>query len=384
MTAIVVKNLCKEFLGSAVALDDVSFEVESGEFVSLLGPSGCGKTTMLRSIAGLEEPDGGEIEVSGQVVYSTLGSKQILVPSEKRSLSMVFQQYALWPHMSVFGNVAFGLTMRRASKADTEVKVRKALESVELWHVRDRKISELSGGQQQRIALARAIAFDPEVILFDEPLSNLDANLRESMRLQLLELQNELGFTALYVTHDQAEAMSLSDRILVMNSGRVEQNASPQEVWNTPATSFVAQFVGSSNMYTGVAQSNSGGIASIVLDNGLNVVAADSDATPGGAADVFIRFNDVQVTRDRPTAENVWEATVFLISYEGHESVLKLRTADGTELVAVASSSSGFARGEQVYVTVPADCVRTFASDGTRSESSIDPELAVQGSATAS
>lgn len=160
MSAIRVSRLCKEFPGSAVALDDVTFEVASGEFVSLLGPSGCGKTTTLRSIAGLEIPDSGEIEVSGKVVYSTLGPKRVLLAPEKRALSMVFQQYALWPHMSVFNNVAFGLTTRRVSKAETETKVRKALESVELWHVRDRKISALSGGQQQRIALARAIAFD--------------------------------------------------------------------------------------------------------------------------------------------------------------------------------------------------------------------------------
>ena len=357
------------------ALDEVSFKVEPGEFVSLLGPSGCGKTTMLRCIAGLEEPDGGEIEVRGKVVYSTLGDKRISLPPEKRALSMVFQQYALRPHMSVFGNVAFGLTMRRASKAETETKVRKALESVELWHVRDRKISELSGGQQQRIALARAIAFDPDVILFDEPLSNLDANLRESMRLELLELQKVLGFTALYVTHDQAEAMSLSDRILVMNGGRVERN--------TPATSFVAQFVGSSNMYTGSVLSNSSGTASIALDNGLNAVASGSDLPAGDRADVFIRFNDLVVSRDRPTADNVWEATVFLISYEGHESVLKLRTDTGVEFVALVPSSWGFSRNERAFVSIPADCVRTFMSDGDEPAPMNDPELSMESPVSA-
>jgi ABC-type Fe3+/spermidine/putrescine transport system ATPase subunit len=366
MSAIRVNTLCKEFPGSAVALDDVSFEVEPGAFVSLLGPSGCGKTTMLRCIAGLESPDSGEIEVSGRVVYSSIGSKQVMVAPEKRALSMVFQQYALWPHMSVFDNVAFGLTMRRASKADTKAKVRKALESVELWHVRERKISALSGGQQQRIAVARAIAFDPAVILFDEPLSNLDANLREAMRLQLLELQQELGFTALYVTHDQAEAMSLSDRILVLNQGRVEQDASPPEIWNTPGTSFVARFIGSSNIYEGKVRANSTGNVTITLDNGLNVVARGRDLTVGQQAEVFIRFNDLVVERERPIADNVWEASVFLASYQGHESVLKLRTADGVELVALVPSSSEFARGERVFVSTSAEHVRTFATGKAR------------------
>jgi ABC-type Fe3+/spermidine/putrescine transport system ATPase subunit len=366
MSAIRVTSLAKEFPGSAVALDDVSFEIESGDFVSLLGPSGCGKTTMLRCIAGLETPDAGEIEVSGKVVYSTLGGQNVMVPPEKRALSMVFQQYALWPHMNVFDNVAFGLTMRRASKSETNKKVRKALESVELWHARDRKVSELSGGQQQRIALARAIAFEPDVILFDEPLSNLDANLRENMRLQLLELQKELGFTALYVTHDQAEAMSLSDRILVLNEGHVEQDAAPPDVWNKPATSFVARFIGSSNIYQGQVRSNTQGVATVALDNGLEVTASGCEARDGDRVEVFIRFNDVVVGRERPAADNVWDADVFLASYQGHETVLKLKVADGAELVALVPSSSGLSRGESVVAAVSAECVRTFATGESR------------------
>ena len=380
MSAIRVNRLSKEFVGSAVALDEVSFDVAAGEFVSLLGPSGCGKTTMLRCIAGLELPDGGEIEVSGKVVYSTLGAKRILLPPEKRALSMVFQQYALWPHMNVFDNVAFGLTMRRASKSETEAKVRRALESVELWHVRDRKISALSGGQQQRIALARAIAFDPDVILFDEPLSNLDANLRESMRLQLIELQQELGFAALYVTHDQAEAMSLSDRILVLNGGCVEQAAAPQEIWNSPASSFVAQFVGSSNMYVGEVRANSGGTAVIALESGLDVVQQNCSAKVGDKVDVFIRFNDLAVTRERPGTDNVWEASIFLVSYEGHESVLKLRTAEGMELVAVVPSAAGFSRDERVFVSTAADGVRSFVTGESRTPPA-DAELPVESAA---
>jgi ABC-type Fe3+/spermidine/putrescine transport system ATPase subunit len=357
-------NAVTKRFGDIVAVNDVSLAIRRGEFMTLLGPSGCGKTTLLNLVAGFFSPDAGEILIGGERVNDA--------PTYSREIGMMFQNYALFPHMSVFGNVAFGLSMRRTSKSETETKVRRALESVELWHTRDRKISQLSGGQQQRIALARAIAFDPDVILFDEPLSNLDANLREAMRLQLLELQHELGFAALYVTHDQAEAMSLSDRILVMNGGHVEQDASPQEVWNTPASSFVAQFVGSSNEYTGQVRSVTGGVAAIELDNGLQVVAGGCEASAGEPVDVFIRFNDVSVSAERTSAENNWEASVFLVSYEGHESVLKLKTDEGVDLVAVVPSAAGFAREDRVVVSAKADCVRTFGKGASHADRESD------------
>jgi iron(III) transport system ATP-binding protein len=360
--AIRVNDLRKTFANTVVALDGVSFDVEPGEFVSLLGPSGCGKTTMLRSIAGLEEPDSGNIEITGKTVFASAGSRRQSLPPEKRGLSMVFQQYALWPHMTVFGNVAFGLSMRGTSKTETEAKVKRALDRVQLWHVRDRRISALSGGQQQRIALARAIAFDPAVILFDEPLSNLDANLREEMRLQLLELQYELGFTALYVTHDQAEAMSLSDRILVMNQGCVEQNASPQEVWDSPGSAFVARFVGSSNIFHGVVAESTAGRSVVRLgDSALTCVVA-ADLQPARDVELFMRFHDVRVSRDEPRdCTNTWQGTVRLLSYEGHQTVVKLDVS-GVEMVALVPSSLHLVSGEPVFVSVPEDCVRAFAA----------------------
>ena len=380
MPAISVRGLRKEFPNSIVALDDVSFDVAAGEFVSLLGPSGCGKTTMLRCVAGLEEPDAGEIMINGKPVFSTNGSKHLSLPAEKRSLSMVFQQYALWPHMSVFGNVAFGLSMRGTSKSETETKVKRALDRVQLWHVRDRRISALSGGQQQRIALARAIAFDPEVVLFDEPLSNLDANLREAMRLQLLELQHDLGFTALYVTHDQAEAMSLSDRILVMNHGRVEQNGSPQEIWNTPESSFVAQFIGASNVYPGVVRQSSTGDQIVeIKGSGLTCRAGSASVASGHEVDLFLRFNDLHVSREEPRAAfNCWRANVRLLSYEGHQTVVKL-DASGLEMVALVPSALNLQPGEAVFASIPEDCVRLFDAGGMEDSDSLPVAVGARG-----
>lgn len=216
-TLISIRGLRKTF-GSFVAIEGFSLDVREGEVVSLLGPSGCGKTTTLRCLAGLETPTSGEIEVQGKLVYSS--DRRINLPPEQRNLSMVFQQYALWPHLSVFENVAFGLRVRRVPAETLFAKAKGALERVRLWEKQDRRISELSGGQQQRVALARALAIDPKIVLFDEPLSNLDAKLRAELRLELLQLQRDLRFSAIFVTHDQDEAISLSSRIVIMNQGR--------------------------------------------------------------------------------------------------------------------------------------------------------------------
>src|SRR5690242_13364921 len=209
-----IRNLVVDY-GEVRAVDDVSLSVGRGELVTLLGPSGCGKTTTLRSVAGLEDPTGGSIALNGVLVYSA--SERRNTPAEKRGVSMVFQSYAIWPHMTVFDNVAYGLRVRKMSSADIRSNVMRVLDLVQMRDFADRPASRLSGGQQQRVAVARAIAFSPEVLLFDEPLSNLDAKLRVSMRVELRELQKELGITALYVTHDQEEALAISDRVIVMN-----------------------------------------------------------------------------------------------------------------------------------------------------------------------
>src|SRR5689334_13690347 len=234
---IEVENL-EVYFGAVPAVRGVSFTVIHGEQLTLLGPSGCGKTTTLRAIAGLEKPVAGEIRIDGTPIYSA--ARNINVPAEKRGLSMVFQSYAIWPHMSVFDNVAYGLRVRREEAGAIRDKVMQALA--------DRRASQLSGGQQQRVALARAFVFQPSVLLFDEPLSNLDAKLRADMRIELRELQHRLGITSIYVTHDLEEALAMSDHIVVMRSGQIEQAGTPGEIYNLPRTAFVADFVGSSNL----------------------------------------------------------------------------------------------------------------------------------------
>nr|TFG54065.1 MAG: ABC transporter ATP-binding protein [Hyphomicrobiales bacterium] len=229
------------------AAKNISFEVPAGKFFTLLGPSGCGKTTTLRSIAGLERPSSGEIEVGGRPVYSS--TKNIFVPLNQRNFGMVFQSYAIWPHMSVYQNAAFPLEVRKKSlaKADIKDRVARVLNAVALEEYADRDATKLSGGQQQRLALARALVMEPELLLLDEPLSNLDAKLRERMRFELKRIQRDLGVTTIYVTHDQSEALALSHEIAVMHEGQIVQIGSPRAIYERPRTKFVAEFIGTSN-----------------------------------------------------------------------------------------------------------------------------------------
>ncbi len=242
MSKLVLKNIGKSY-GAFDAVKDFSLELQKGEFVSLLGPSGCGKTTTLRMIAGFMPPTAGTIELDGQVISSPAG----VVPPENRRMSMIFQSYAIWPNMTVGQNVGFGLEVRKVSRAETERRVDKILEVVQMRGLKDRYPSELSGGQQQRVALARAIVVEPEILLLDEPLSNLDANLREEMRFEIRRLHDEFKITTVYVTHDQSEAMVTSDRIVVMNKGRMEQVDAPHVLYGKPRSRFVAGFIGRTN-----------------------------------------------------------------------------------------------------------------------------------------
>ena len=264
--------------GSFAAVGPVSFRVMPGEQLTLLGPSGCGKTTTLRAVAGLERPTSGIIRIGGQLMFDGAG---INVPAEQRGLSMVFQSYAIWPHMTVFENVAYGLRVRREPAATLRDKVMHALDLVQMGAYADRHASQLSGGQQQRVALARACAFSPRVLLFDEPLSNLDAKLRGDMRVELRELQHRLGVTSLYVTHDLEEALAMSDQIVVMRGGRIEQSGSAAEIYDFPRTAFVADFVGSANLIAGRVRSDLSAHGAVALET--TSWASDTTASPMAA-----------------------------------------------------------------------------------------------------
>jgi len=275
--------------GAVPAVNGISFTVGQGEHVTLLGPSGCGKTTTLRAVAGLEEPVGGSIRIDGETVFSTAQRRN--VPTERRGVSMVFQSYAVWPHMSVAENVAYGLRVRKLPKAQIAEAVERTLDLVQMRALADRSAALLSGGQQQRVALARAIAFSPTVLLFDEPLSNLDAKLRAEMRVELRALQRRLGVTSLYVTHDQEEALAISDRVIVMNVGGIEQIGAPEDIYNRPKTRFVADFVGSANLIAGriTTAAATPGPVNFEVAAGLTLQAWAAHAPHGDESHVAIR-----------------------------------------------------------------------------------------------
>jgi iron(III) transport system ATP-binding protein len=291
--------------GPAVrAAQDVTFEVPKGMFFTLLGPSGCGKTTTLRSIAGLERPTSGEIEVNGRVVYSS--GRNIFVPPNKRNFGMVFQSYAIWPHMTVFANAAFPLEVRntKLNKSQIREKVMSVLHAVALDHLAERDATKLSGGQQQRLALARALVMEPELLLLDEPLSNLDAKLRDRMRFELKRIQRELGLTTIYVTHDQGEALALSHEIAVMNEGRIVQIGSPRVIYDRPRTRFVADFIGTSNFIDGnvLGYEEQLKLWRVRTPLGDLLVSAEAVLQPGAHVTVSIRPEDVELSEsEAPT-----------------------------------------------------------------------------------
>ncbi len=244
MSNVTINNLCKSYDDNLV-VDNFSIEIENGEFITFLGPSGCGKTTNLRMVAGFIKPNSGEIKIGNQIVSNP--EKNIFIQPENRNLGMVFQSYAVWPHMNVFNNISYPLKIRKESRKSIEKKVGSILELTSMSELKDRMPNELSGGQQQRIALARALVMDPEVLLLDEPLSNLDAKLREDMRIEIKELQRKTGVTIIFVTHDQNEAMLLSDRVVVMEKGCIHQIGNPVSIYQNPADFFVADFIGTAN-----------------------------------------------------------------------------------------------------------------------------------------
>ena len=319
---ISVQQLTKRFEAGTErihALDNVGFDVERHTFFTLLGPSGCGKSTILRCVAGLETPDAGDIAIAGQPVFSS--SLRINLPPNRRRIGMVFQSYAIWPHMTVFQNVSFPLEVQR--RPDVRGRTMAALDVVGLTALADRYASRLSGGQQQRVAFARAIVAEPEVLLLDEPLSNLDAALREQMCAELRKLHERLRLTTLYVTHDQGEALSLSDRIAVMREGRFVEVATPEALWNTPRTVFAAQFLGGANILTGDALPESGG-AVVRMDFGV----LRTTHVARGPVSLFVRPENVSLAAPG-NGTNRFDCTVVGQRFQGDTRDLELQLPGG-------------------------------------------------------
>ncbi len=341
--------------GSLVACDRVSFEVPEGRFFTLLGPSGCGKTTTLRCIAGLEQPDEGEIELSGVAVYSS--HRRVFVPPNRRDIGMVFQSYAIWPHMTVYDNIAFPLRAGRVRPSEPEVRrrVREALVTARLGGLERRPATNLSGGQQQRLALARALVREPKLLLLDEPLSNLDAKLREQMRLELRALHRELRITTVYVTHDQMEALAMSNIVAVMHEGSIRQIGTPREIYERPADRFVANFIGSTNLLPGrLAEDASGGLRRVGTAHGPIMCVVPDDAPAGSDVLVSIRPEDVVVGTvaegDSGAAGEGWEAIVTQAVFLGESVDCRLTVGD-LLLRARVHPSVRLRRGDHVRLT---------------------------------
>lgn len=325
--------------GETTVLDAIDLSVARGQLVCLLGPSGCGKTTTLRLIAGFVEPSAGTISVGGDIL-SRPGNA---LPPERRGMSMIFQSYALWPHMTIFENVAYGLTLRKFDKAQISAAVAKMLSAVRLDHLAQRYPGELSGGQQQRVALARALVVDPQILLLDEPLSNLDAALREEMRFEVRRLHDEFRYTSVYVTHDQAEAMTAADIVVVMNKGRIEQMGAPEEVYSRPRSSFVANFLGGANVLGGVA------LDDIHLDIGAGVVrCAEPFFTKGDAGAFSIRFHELDISANHIIG--ALQARVTRQTFLGATRDLALVLGNGTPLRASTTPDLRIAESGIVWV----------------------------------
>lgn len=366
-----VKSLCTEYPGQGgvpvKAAQNVSFNVPEGKLFTLLGPSGCGKTTTLRSIAGLERPTSGEIQVGGNAVYSS--NRGLFVAPNRRNFGMVFQSYAIWPHMDVFQNVAFPLEVRRNKPSAKEIKdkVMRVLEAVALVHLAEREATKLSGGQQQRLALARALVMEPKLLLLDEPLSNLDAKLREKMRFEIKRIQRELRLTTIYVTHDQSEALALSHEIAVMNEGRIVQMGSPRDIYERPQSKFVADFIGTTNFLDGTVVGHDGDPTRWRLDAPLGTIAVQSEVPleQGAPITVSVRPEDVILSEAPPQAapeDNVYLGTVEAKVFLGEYVDYKVNVGSCT-LLARAHPSLRTPVGENIHVHLqPEKCIAI--SDG--------------------
>jgi iron(III) transport system ATP-binding protein len=352
VASVELRGLTKRYSDVAV-VDDVSLTIEHGRLVCLLGPSGCGKTTTLRLIAGFVEPSAGEILVGNQLVSSPART----LPPERRNMSMIFQSYALWPHMTVRENVAYGLELRKMDRATIKQKLDAILATTHLGELAERYPGELSGGQQQRVALARALIVEPETLLLDEPLSNLDANLREEMRFEVRRLHDEYRYTTVYVTHDQSEAMTTADVIAVMNAGRIEQAGSPEEIYDRPRSEFVARFIGSSNVIKGKA------LDETHLSFGDSVLRCTGSKLEAGAEGaVSVRQHVIRLWAAAPKAmENVVPGTVLRQVFLGSSRDYMIAAPDGTQLRVVTSPVENIEQGAPVWLYLPPERCRVLS-----------------------
>jgi iron(III) transport system ATP-binding protein len=351
-----INHLYKSY-GEENAVKDFNLDVAPGEFVTLLGPSGCGKTTTLRCVAGLERPEAGEIRIGTETVVAP--EKDIYLFPEHRNIGMVFQSYAVWPHMTVFDNVAYGLRVRRASGAEIKKKTMNALELVGLDQQAARFATKLSGGQRQRVALARAIVYEPEVILFDEPLSNLDAKLREQMRDEIVRLQKEVGITSIFVTHDQSEALVMSDRVVVMDKAVIQQIGDPQDIYANPVNSFVANFIGVTSLLEGKLLSRDGEVCDLEVPGANGHDALRIRATGGAGAVVgdklflSVRPEDIALHLDKPEGTghgNIVQGNVIDTIYLG--SFLEGRVRVGEHEISIQIDHyENLTPGQSVYLS---------------------------------
>ncbi len=351
-----------EFRGQRVrAVDDVTLEAPEGKILTLLGPSGCGKTTTLRCIAGLERPDDGEIRFGDRVVFSR--SRGVFVPPERRHIGMVFQSYAIWPHMTVFENVAYPLRVRRVSPAEVRKRVQAALELVGLAALADRPAPYLSGGQQQRVALARALVYEPQVLLLDEPLSNLDAKVREQVREELRVLQRQLNITTVYVTHDQIEALALSDVVAVMRDGKVLEVGSPRDLYERPRTRFVAQFLGTTNLLPGRLSHVEGSTAWVQTPHGVLQARADgAEVRSGEAVLASVRPEHVALAPASDSDPAAWCGVVRSALFEGSATKYRIDLGDFPLL---AYGQPGWNPGDRVAVRFDPQKVILLRDEGS-------------------
>lgn len=350
MGQILLDGIVKSY-GKVVVVENLDLTVQPGEFLTILGPSGCGKTTTLRMIAGLEEPDLGNIQLSDKVVFSR--NAGVIIPPEARHLGLIFQSYALWPHMTVAKNITLALKEQKISKSEIAQRLENALEQVQLTGYAERYPSELSGGQQQRVAVARLIALRPTILLMDEPLSNLDAKLRTEMRASLKRLHRDLGATTVYVTHDQIEALTLSDRIIIMNEGQIMQQGSPYEIYHHPANIFVAEFIGDPgiNLFKGT-------IANGVLDCGaISIPLPKAIAEHGGGLIAGIRPEKIKVSE---TAINDWqEVRTEILQPTGASTILEVKVGS-TPITLMQSGFITLPEGTPLWINFEPDALSFF------------------------